>query len=204
MASLNKHLIFQVVYAFTCKTWPNLITCCIFVWSLLLFYCLPLTDLSLFKECPFKNCHVVQSVCLVSPHRQCHVRTGLLKSLFRDFSVVSVCVISCVRASACCPSSPPPLWRRERINWPSGPYRIPPLLCGLAMFWQRHTHKGGPHTNAGEGTFKSGHLETPAQHYILHKCSWLRKSMRQLPLKPTQSLNSSVSEPWTGYFANVY
>lgn len=91
VAALNKHLIFQVVYAFTCKTWPNLITCCVFDWSLLLFYCLPLTDLTLFKECPFKNCHVVQSVCLVSPHRRCHVRTGLLKSLFRDFSVVSVC-----------------------------------------------------------------------------------------------------------------
>lgn len=81
--------------------------------------------------------------------------------------------------------SSPPFSKRERINWPSGPYRIPPLcaLCVGSVLADTHTHKGGPYTNAGEGAFKAVHLVTPAQHYILYNGSCLRKLMRHLLLK---------------------
>ena len=135
----------------------NLLTGCNFIRNLLLIYRWP-SMIFVYRMA------ALQALCLPSPHRMCH-KAGLEKApFFFSFETfqLSVQMISFVRALACCPSCPPPpLNRREGINWPSGLHRIPPSALLAGYGFGRDTHKGGPYTNAGKGILKAIHLEAP-------------------------------------------
>lgn len=68
-------------------------------------------------------------------------------------------------------------------------------LCstGPALFWQRRTNM-----KTGKGRPEAGHLENPAQHYVLHKC--LGTSTRRQTVSLRASVNHEQVPPPTWLF----